>query len=202
MQPGQLTQTEQRDISYHKASCSAIKARVKEEWGDIWRDSVCLLKKPLCTIGLALGWEVVNRFIVLLSSRAQFLLYLINRLYLNLLVLTLLSFWFCPPSLLVRVSEWLCCAELLLGLKQKELRAPSLIEFDWTNLYAIKYGKEILEGRIRHLERSLLIHQTDSYNLRAEGWDSMVHCIYSRVLIYSKLFFTCFVKTQIILNNF
>ena len=40
----------QRDVSYHKASCSAI----KEEWEDIWRDGVCLPKKPLHIMGLAL----------------------------------------------------------------------------------------------------------------------------------------------------
>lgn len=47
-QPGQLTQTGQRDVPYHMATCSAIKAVVKEqEGGDNGSDGVCLPKKSL-----------------------------------------------------------------------------------------------------------------------------------------------------------
>lgn len=45
---GQLTQTEERDVPYHTASWTAIKARgMKEEGMDFQRDGVCLPKKLL-----------------------------------------------------------------------------------------------------------------------------------------------------------
>lgn len=48
MQPGQLTQDDQRDIPDHMALCSAIKTGGKKmEAGDIGNDGVCLLKKQL-----------------------------------------------------------------------------------------------------------------------------------------------------------
>lgn len=47
-QPGQLAQVDQTDISYHVASCSATKTRVKKGEGkDVWSDGIYLPKKPL-----------------------------------------------------------------------------------------------------------------------------------------------------------
>ena len=50
-QPGQLAKVDQKDISYHVASCSATKARVKKGEGkDIWSDGIYPPKKPLCVM--------------------------------------------------------------------------------------------------------------------------------------------------------
>lgn len=52
--------------------------------GDTWA--------PACV------WEVVNEFLIFLYLHAQLLLYLLNCLYLNPLVLSFSLFWFSPPS--------------------------------------------------------------------------------------------------------
>ena len=51
----------------------------------------------------ACRWEVVNEFLVLLCLRAQLLFYLLNCLYLNPRVFSLLVFWFSPSHL---GGEW------------------------------------------------------------------------------------------------
>jgi len=51
----ELTQTGQRDVPHHMASCSAITGRVKEE-ENIWSDSVCLPKQLLHMMSPAF-WE-------------------------------------------------------------------------------------------------------------------------------------------------
>ena len=52
----------------------------------------------------ACRWEVVNEFLVLFCLHAWLLLYLLNCLYLNPRVFSLLPFWFSPPS--HRGGEW------------------------------------------------------------------------------------------------
>ena len=46
----------------------------------------------------ACWWEVVNEFLALLCLHMWLLLYLLNCLYLNPCVFSLLLFWFSPPS--------------------------------------------------------------------------------------------------------
>ena len=106
-QLGQLTQTDQRDMPDHRMSGSAYKLGKKKEWGDVQSDGVCLPKSPLrvmepcfpgdgCTP--ACRWEVGNEFLVLLCLHVWLLLYLLNCLYLNPRVFSLLLFRFSPPS--------------------------------------------------------------------------------------------------------
>lgn len=61
--------------------------------------------------------EVVNVYLVLLCLKAQFLLYLLNYLYLRPQAVSLLPFQLHPPSHGGRVSKRLCEAELLAGVK-------------------------------------------------------------------------------------
>ena len=69
------------------------------------------------------GWtpacwcEVANEFLVLLCVHEWLLLYLLNCLYLNPLVFSLLPLQFSPPSHLREVSEQLHGAQLQAGVK-------------------------------------------------------------------------------------
>ena len=65
----------------------------------------------------ACQWEVVNKFLVLLCLCAHLFLYLLNCLYPNPQVFSLLSFWFSPPSHRGEVSKWMSGAQLTAEVK-------------------------------------------------------------------------------------
>ena len=82
----------------------------------------CYLHHPTTShVGIP-TWEVVHEFLVFLYLHTQLLLYLLNRLYLNSWVYSILLLWFSPPSDQGGwVSKWLSSAELLAGVNSWQL---------------------------------------------------------------------------------
>jgi len=99
-QPGQLTPTDQRNIPYHKTSCSTYKAGGRRrKWGDIGSYGILSSQVTTTSDGAMLSWrwlntylEVVNELLVLLCLCAWLLLHLLDSLYLNPRVFLLLPF--------------------------------------------------------------------------------------------------------------
>ena len=72
MQPGQLTQTAQRDIPCHRTSCSTIKAGGKDKEGaDAWRDGICLPKKPRHDASPAVLKQWINSLLCFTCARSS-----------------------------------------------------------------------------------------------------------------------------------
>lgn len=79
------------------------------EWCDSSSQVTVILMEPFFSgDGWTPGcpWEGVNEFLDLLCLCTWLLLYLLNCHYLNSQVLSLLSFWFSPPSWHRRCGEW------------------------------------------------------------------------------------------------
>lgn len=103
------------------ALCLANNAwgRRRKEGGDIQTDGISLLKPQLCPAVLEMAacpWEEVNDFLAFLCLHVQFLIHLLNCLYLNLHVF-LSFFQFSSPSLWETVSKRMDGAELPTGIK-------------------------------------------------------------------------------------
>lgn len=101
-QPGQLTPVDWRGVPCYTTSCLARKASVILSQ-DNQNDVVCLPKKLITCNGTCVGsvwtctcwWEVGDECL-LLCMCTQLLLYLLNCLYLNPKVVSLLPFWLTP----------------------------------------------------------------------------------------------------------
>lgn len=141
IKPGQLALADQKDIPYCMMSCSAIKAKGGKKVQDVQNYGVCLPKWPLCVREPCFpgnGWtsacllEAVHEFLIAICSDTQLLLYVLNCLYLNPHVFSLLPFQFFPQTHVWGVSKYLCGAELLTGVnpqQQFKLRQTHFLSF-------------------------------------------------------------------------
>ena len=118
----------------------------------------------------AYQWELVNEFLVWLCLRAQLLLYLLNCLYLNPWVFSLLLFWLSPPSHCEGVSKWLCGPSCWLRLNHdnkvgfRKTRISVVLApkrgREWRSMSPKYKGMETLLGEGIKLEDILVIHET------------------------------------------